>query len=83
MPIKSQKKDKGGKAQKKDRNIGKTILVSAAVLCILIVLSYLIFGRSSTSEQKTASGPVQGQQSESASTGKPLSPKINRRHSTR
>ena len=53
MPIKSQKKNKGRKVQKKNRSTGKIILVSAAILCILIILSYLIFSKSSTSEQKS------------------------------
>ena len=72
MPIKSQKKNKGRKVQKK-RNTGKIILISAAALCILIVLSYLMFSRSSTSEQKAISGSVQDQQNVSGPAGESLS----------
>lgn len=69
MPIKSKKKDKSGKTQKKNHNIIKIIFVPVGILCSLFFLLYLIFGGSSTLEQKNTPGHVQGQQGEGTPAG--------------
>ncbi len=74
MPIKSRKKSTGKRAQKKTWNIGKIILFSGVILCVILVLAYVIFSRSSILGRKITAGFNQGQQGENGSTDEFLPP---------